>query len=70
MFIWDLLKMLLDKNIAVVIMAVNFADSLSLADRLIRLEKGRADKVYRSREFSTIPFNAPWVDVYQDIVDL
>lgn len=37
--IWELLGMLLDKGIAVVILAVNLADSLALADRLIRIRR-------------------------------
>lgn len=62
MQIWELLKMLLDKNIAVVILAVNLADSLSLADRLIRLKQGRTDEVYMRSEFSEMPVKAPWVN--------
>lgn len=37
MSIWRLLEELLDRGVAVVILAVNLADSLSLADRLIRV---------------------------------
>ncbi len=36
--IWELLKMLLESNICVVILAVNLADCMSLADKLIRLD--------------------------------
>ena len=62
MQIWELLKMLLDKQIAVVILAVNLADSLSLADRLIRLKQGYAGEIYRHSEFSMMPVRAPWVN--------
>lgn len=65
MHIWEFIKMLLDKKIAVVILAVNLADSLSLANRFIRLEKGKVSKVYQRNEFSTMSINAPWVDFYQ-----
>ncbi len=67
MHVWSLLKMLLDKGISVVILAVNLADSLSLADRLIRLQKSRPDQTYLRHEFSTMPISAPWVDVYQEV---
>ena len=38
--VWELLERFLDKGIAVVILAVNLADSLALADRLLRVGKG------------------------------
>lgn len=66
MHIWELLKMLLDKGVAIVILAVNFADSLSLADKLIRLRKDGPDEVYLRGEFSTMPVSAPWMDLYQE----
>ena len=62
MQIWELLKMLLDKQIAVIILAVNLADSLSLADRLIRLKQGHAGEIYKRSEFALMPVKAPWVN--------
>ncbi len=38
MHIWQLIEKLLGKGIAVVILAVNLADTLSLADRLVRIQ--------------------------------
>lgn len=67
MLIWEQIKMLLDKNIAVVILAVNLADSLSLATRLIRLKQGKVDKIYERADFSDMPITAPWVDVYRQV---
>lgn len=67
MHIWDLLKMLIDKGIAIVILSVNLADSLSLADQLIRIEKGRMRQKYLSRDFSDMPIHAPWIDLYQEV---
>lgn len=66
MHIWELLQMLLDKDIAVVILAVNLADTLSLADRLIRIKKDGTEEVYERSEFSEIPFTAPWLDFYRE----
>ncbi len=43
--IWALLKMLLDKNISVVILTINLADCVSLADNLIRLRGSPAANV-------------------------
>lgn len=66
MHIWGLIKMLLDKGMAVVILAVNLADSLSLADRLIRIRRDKPDEVYTRNEFSTMLVGAPWTDIYRE----
>ena len=55
----------LDRGIAVVILAVNLADSLALADRLIRAESGRAREEYDKSHFASIPISAPWIRLYQ-----
>lgn len=67
MYIWQLLKMLLERGIAVVILAVNLADSLSLADRLIRVHRDKSNIVYSRAEFASMPVSAPWTDLYQEI---
>lgn len=46
MSIWRLLEELLDRGVAVVILAVNLADSLSLADRLIRVRHGQPQEAF------------------------
>ena len=43
------------KNIAVVILAVNLADSLALADRLIRIRNGQIQEIYDQKDFSRLP---------------
>lgn len=63
--IWDLLEGLMRQGMAVVILAVNLADALSLASRLIRIHKDGPDEVYEQRDFSNIPFSAPWLDLYR-----
>lgn len=64
MHIWKLLEMLLDKRIAVVILAVNLADVLSLADRLIRVRDGRVSEAYQRERFGTLPQDVPWYHLW------
>lgn len=64
-FIWKMMETLLDKGMAVVILTINLADSMSLADRLIRVGKeGIVQEVCRE-EFGSISINAPWLDLYR-----
>lgn len=65
-YIWELLEMILKKGIAVVILAVNLADSLSLADRLIRIDRESQVEEYLQKDFATIPIVAPWLYLYQE----
>ena len=64
--VWELLERLLDKGIGVVILAVNLADSLALADRLIRVSRGRAPEEYDRTQFGNLPVEAPWLYLYQE----
>lgn len=64
--IWELLERFLKQNIAVVILAVNLADSLALADRLIRIKHGKVQEVYGKEEFIKLPVNTPWLHLYQE----
>ena len=63
--IWKLLEQIMEKGIALVILAINLADSLSLASRLIRVRQGAPPEVYEQSEFGRIPFSAPWLDLYR-----
>lgn len=63
--IWRLLEQIMEKKIALVILAINLADSLSLASRLIRIRQGEPPETYEQSEFGRIPFNAPWLDLYR-----
>ena len=65
MRIWRLLEELLDKGVAVVILAVNLADSLSLADRLIRVRRGRPQEEFDRVHFNDLPTDAPWLNLYR-----
>ena len=64
--IWELLERFLDKGIAVVILAVNLADSLALADRLVRIKHGEVREAYDKKEFIKLPVNTPWLYLYQE----
>lgn len=64
MQIWTLMERLLEKGISVLILAVNLADSLSLADRLIRVRDGRVQAVYGREDFASLPSSAPWHDFW------
>ena len=69
MSIWRLLEELLDRGVAVVILAVNLADSLSLADRLIRVRHGQPQEAFDRVRFSELPADAPWRSLYRAVPD-
>lgn len=64
--IWELLERFLKKGIAVVILAVNLADSLALADRLIRIKHGAVQEIYDKEDFVKLPINTPWLYLYKE----
>lgn len=51
MHIWELLRGLMDQGVALVILAVNLADTFTLADRLVRVEHGEACEIYERSDF-------------------
>lgn len=66
MVVWELMEMLLNHGIAVVILSLNLADSLSLADRLLVLERnGKKQEIHR-KDFASIPTVAPWLHLYRE----
>ena len=65
MHIWGLIRRLLDSGMAVVILTVNLADSLPLADRLVRIRKGQPDEVYPRGDFQAMPIDAPWIELFR-----
>lgn len=65
--IWELLERFLGKKIAVIILAVNLADSLALADRLVRIKHGSVQEVYDKEDFLKLPVHTtPWLHLYQE----
>lgn len=67
MHISELMERLLDKSIAVVILAVNLADSLTLANRVLRLQKGRPPKEFVREDFRNLPESTPWRTLYEEL---
>ncbi len=65
MYIWTLLDELLKKGISVVILAVNLADSLSIADRLIRVDAKNQQYEFASQDFASMPSLVPWQFMYK-----
>ncbi len=63
--VWELLAILLGRGIAVVVLAVNLADSLALADRLIQVRQGRVEAEYDRADFANLPVDTPWLYLYQ-----
>ncbi|HBN55617.1 MAG TPA: sugar ABC transporter ATP-binding protein [Lachnospiraceae bacterium] len=63
--IWKMMEMLLDKGMAVVILTINLADSMSLADRLIRVGKDGFVQEVEKKNFGSLPVAAPWIDLYR-----
>lgn len=65
MYIWTLLEGFLKKGIGVVILAVNLADTLSIADRLIRVDDKNQQYEFMNDEFAAMPSLVPWQFMYQ-----
>jgi len=65
MHIMELIRKLLDKGVALVILTTNLADSLSLADKLIRIHSDKPEEVYTRNEFFEIPISAPWIELHR-----
>ncbi|MCI8549328.1 MAG: sugar ABC transporter ATP-binding protein [Lachnospiraceae bacterium] len=66
MFIWKMLRMLLDKGIAVIILAVNLADSMSLSERLLRIGPSGVEEEINRSAFGSLPATVPWKYLYQE----
>ena len=61
-----MLEQLLDKGMTVIILAVNLADSMSLADRLIRVGGDGTVEEIRKEKFGTLSAAAPWLKLYRE----
>ncbi len=64
--IMKLMEKLLEKKIAVVILAVNLADSLGIADRLVCIEEGGSMQEYDKKNFGSLPVTTPWLYLYKE----
>lgn len=66
MVVWEMIEMLLNRRISVVILSLNLADSLSLADRLLVLKGREGMEEILREDFASIHAAAPWLYLYQD----
>lgn len=66
MLIWQLMDMLMKKGIAVVILAMNLSDSISLAERLLRIGNYGVTQEIRRKDFGNLTANIPWQYIYQE----
>lgn len=66
MTVWRMLDMLLSHGIAVVILSLNLADSLSLADRLLTIDGSGREKVLLREDFASASMAAPWIHLYKN----
>lgn len=67
MRIWQWHERMLNAGIAVVILTMNMADALSIADRVIRMERGGKITTYTREEFKTFPEYVPWKKMFEDM---
>jgi ribose transport system ATP-binding protein len=65
--IMELMQMLLGNGAALIILDFNLADSLSMADRLVRIRMDRPNEEYTREEFSALSANMPWTDIYNPL---
>lgn len=66
MLIWEQMNTLIESGVAVVIFALNLADTLSMADRLIRVDSRNTIMDYSQKDFADIPIIAPWLYLYKE----
>ena len=66
LFVWKLLKMLLNRGIAVVILTMNLSDSISLAERLLRIGSGGMAEEITRDNFGGLTEDVPWKFLYEE----
>lgn len=65
MMVWKLMEILMEHGIGVVILSMNLSDSLSLADRLVVVDRQGQKEILR-RDFASIPGWVPWTHIYRE----
>lgn len=68
--VWELQTMLLERGISIVILAMNMSDSLTIADRVIRISRndGKIDtREFSYRQFAELPMSLPWVYYFDEM---
>ena len=67
---WELQTLLLERGISIVILAMNMSDSLTIADRVIRISRvdGKmTTKEFTYNQFSELPMSLPWVGFFDEL---
>lgn len=70
MQVWELQTLLLERGISIVILAMNMSDSLTIADRVIRISRvdGKmTTKEFTYNQFSELPMSLPWVGFFDEL---
>lgn len=68
--VWELQTLLLERGISIVILAMNMSDSLTIADRVIRISrvnKKMVTKEFTYSQFSELPMSLPWVGFFDEL---
>lgn len=68
--VWELQTLLLERGISIVILAMNMSDSLTIADRVIRISRvdGKmTTKEFTYNQFSELPMSLPWVGFFDEL---
>lgn len=70
MQVWELQTLLLERGISIVILAMNMSDSLTIADRVIRISRvdGKmVTKEFTYSQFAELPMSLPWVGFFDEL---
>ncbi len=68
--VWELQTLLLERGISIVILAMNMSDSLTIADRVIRISRvdGKmVTKEFTYSQFAELPMSLPWVGFFDEL---
>ena len=68
--VWELQTLLLERGISIVILAMNMSDSLTIADRVIRISrvnKKMVTKEFTYSQFAELPMSLPWVGFFDEM---
>lgn len=68
--VWELQTLLLERGISIVILAMNMSDSLTIADRVIRISRinqKMVTKEFTYSQFAELPMSLPWVGFFDEL---
>jgi len=66
MLIWELHELLLKRGMAIVVLTMNMADSLSLADRVVQIDENSSVREFTKKDFASLPKNIPWRGIFRE----